>query len=153
MSEHPQVLRDKIHKEVELGRIARPFSFPPFDNLCVSPLDVVPKKETGKFCLIYHLSYPKGDSVNDCISKEEASVSYVSFDRTIGLVRVASPGALLVKSNIESAFRLLPLHPDCFHWLGSRMDGLYYNHTVCVCPWVVPFRATTLRCLVPFWSG
>lgn len=89
----------------------------------VSPLGVVPKKEVGKFWLIHHLSYPKGDSVNDGISKDEASVSYVSFYRAVVLVRDAGPGTLLAKSDIESAFRLLPVHPDCFHLLGCMLDG------------------------------
>lgn len=124
--EQPQVLRDKLAKEVELGRIAGPFPAPPFENLRVSPLGVVPKKEIGKFRLIHHLSYPKGESVNDGIPRDEASVSYVSFDRAVILVRNAGSGALLAKSDIESAFRLLPVHPDCFHLLGCVLDGLYY---------------------------
>lgn len=124
--ELPWVLRDKIAKEVELGRIAGPYASPPFSNLRVSPLGVVPKKELGKYRLIHHLSYPKGESVNDGISKEEASVSYVSFDRAVCLVRRAGRGALLAKSDIESAFRLLPVHPDCFHLLGCCLDGHYY---------------------------
>lgn len=130
-----------------MGRIAGP----PFSNLCVSPLGVVPKKKVGKFRLIHHLSHPKGDSVNDEISKEEASVSYVSFDRAVDLVRVAGPGALLVKSDILSAFRLLPMHPDCFHLLGCMVDGLYYYNMFL--PIGVPSHATTLNCLVHFWSG
>lgn len=124
--ELPWVLRDKIAEEVELGRIAGPYASPPFSNLRVSPLGVVPKKELGKYRLIHHLSYPKGESVNDGISKEEASVSYVSFDRAVCLVRRAGRGALLAKSDIESAFRLLPVHPDCFHLLGCYLDGHYY---------------------------
>lgn len=124
--EHPGVLRDKLSKEVELGRVAGPFSNPPFHNLRVSPLGVVPKKEPGKFRLIHHLSFPKGGSVNDGISREEASVSYVSFDRAVSLVRKAGRGALLAKSDVESAFRLLPVHPDCFHLLGCALDGQFY---------------------------
>lgn len=39
-----QVLRDKMAKEVSSGRIASPF-FPPFSNLRISPLGIVPKKD------------------------------------------------------------------------------------------------------------
>lgn len=60
----PEVLREKVGKEVSAGRLAGPFLVPPFSNLRVFPLGVVPKKEPGKFRLIHHLSYPKGDSVN-----------------------------------------------------------------------------------------
>lgn len=37
-----QVLRDKMAKEVSSGRIASTF-FPPFSNLRISPLGIVPK--------------------------------------------------------------------------------------------------------------
>ncbi|KAM3934865.1 uncharacterized protein RB166_002260 [Leptodactylus fuscus] len=122
----PDVLRAKIAKEVELGRIVGPFSSPPFHNLRVSPLGVVPKKEAGKYRLIHHLSHPKGSSVNDGIPRSDVSVSYVSFDRAVALLRVAGYAALMAKSDIESAFRLLPVHPDCYHLLGCSLDGQYY---------------------------
>lgn len=70
----------------------------PFYNLRVSPLGVITKKEPGKFHLIHHLSFPKGSSVNDGISKECASVTYVSFDRAIELLRLAGKDALMAKS-------------------------------------------------------
>ncbi|XP_066446924.1 uncharacterized protein [Eleutherodactylus coqui] len=117
---------EKLLKEVEFGRMAGPFREPPFGNLLVSPLGLVPKKEPGKFRLIHHLSFPAGDSVNDGITKEQAAVSYASFDRAVYLVRRAGAGAMLAKADIESAFRLLPVHPDCFHLLGCRIEGYYF---------------------------
>lgn len=57
---HSDVVSTKLHKEVELGRMAGPFSSAPFPDLVVSPLGVVPKKEPNKFRLILHLSFPKG---------------------------------------------------------------------------------------------
>lgn len=124
--DNPEALREKVAKEVSLGRMIGPFDSPPFTNFRISPLGVVPKKEVGKFRLIHHLSHPKGSSVNDGISKEDASVSYVSFDRAVMLVRQAGVGALMAKSDIESAFRLLPVHPECHHLLGCRVDDRYY---------------------------
>lgn len=111
--ENPDVLLSKVQTEVNLGRIEGTFPELPFSNLRVSLLGGVPKKEARKFWLIPLLSYLKGSSVNDAISKESASVSYVSFDRAVDLVRRACPVALLAKSDLESAFRLLPVHPDC----------------------------------------
>ncbi|CAH2315539.1 Hypothetical predicted protein, partial [Pelobates cultripes] len=120
------ILEDKLRKEVCLGRMAGPFDSPPFPNLRVSPLGLVPKKEPGSFRLIHHLSYPSGGSVNDDIDKEESHVRYASFDRALELVREAGKGALLAKSDIESAFRLFPVHPDCFHLLGCRFQGSFF---------------------------
>lgn len=90
----------------------------------ISPLRVKPKKEPGNFHLIQYLSYSKGTSVNDGISKECAFVSYVSFDRAVDLLLRVGKSALLAKSDIELALRLLPIHPDCYHLLGSMVDDL-----------------------------
>lgn len=124
--DQPEVVKQKLLAEVDLGRMAGPFTEPPLPNLRVSPLGLVPKKDTGKFRLIHHLSFPPGLSVNDGISREEAAVSYVSFDRAIALVARAGRGALLAKTDIESAFRLLPIHPECFHLFGCKFEGDYY---------------------------
>ncbi|CAJ0925780.1 unnamed protein product [Ranitomeya imitator] len=101
--EFPEILRQKIDKEVELGRIAGPFQSLPFKNIKISPLGIIPKKEP-----------------------EEASVTYASFDKAVELVRAAGPGTLLAKSDIESAFRLLPVHLVCLHLLGCKVDQHYY---------------------------
>lgn len=123
---NPGVALQKIRKEVELGRMAGPFAAPPLEDLRVSPLGVVPKKEPGKFRLIHHLSYPAGSSVNDDIDPELCSVSYTSFDQALAVVKRAGTGAWLAKADIESAFRLLPIHPDCHHLLGCALDGSFY---------------------------
>lgn len=126
LDKNPGVAREKIAKEVALGRMAGPFAAPPWDNLRISPLGVVPKKEPGKFRLIHHLSFPKGESVNDDIDPELCSVSYTSFDRAMAVVQGTGPGALMAKADIESAFRLLPIHPECHHLLGCELDGEIY---------------------------
>lgn len=43
------VVREKLRKERDEGRILGPFPRPPLHNLHVSPLGVVPKKATGEF--------------------------------------------------------------------------------------------------------
>ncbi|CAN2388332.1 RNA-mediated [Pristimantis euphronides] len=126
VSDNLEVARKKLQKEVELGRMAGPFAEPPFENLRVSPLGLVPKRDAGKFRMIHHLSFPDGESVNDGISRADTMVSYTSFDVAVQVVRAAGPRALLAKTDIESAFRLLPVHPDCFHLLGCALDGLFY---------------------------
>lgn len=92
----------------------------------VSPLGVVPKKETNNFRLIHHLSFPKGASVNKGIDPELCSVVYTSFDVAVGWVKKLGPGTLLAKTDIEAAFRLLPVHPDNLHLLGCFWDGGYF---------------------------
>ena len=76
---------DKVMEEVQLGRIASPFSYRSISNLRCSPVGLIPKK-TGGFCLITHLSYPVGDSVNDFIDHALASVHYSSFDHAVNII-------------------------------------------------------------------
>jgi len=64
---NPELIRSKINKEVDAGRVAGPFSQRPLPNLIVSPIGLVPKKTPGEYRMIHHLSYPTGESVNDFI--------------------------------------------------------------------------------------
>ncbi|KAJ1130744.1 hypothetical protein NDU88_009092 [Pleurodeles waltl] len=124
--EHPEVVRAKLKKEVDLGRIVGPFLAWPLANLTISPLGVVPKKQAGEFRLIHHLSWPAGASVNDFIAGEDSMVHYVSIDEAIALVRRCGRGAEMAKSDVESAFRLLPVHPDDFSLLGMQFEDAIY---------------------------
>ncbi|XP_077774252.1 integrase/recombinase xerD homolog [Podarcis muralis] len=76
--------------------------------------------------MIHNLSYPKGGSVNDAIPQELCTVRYATFDQAVQLIRKFGKGALLAKCDIESAFRLLPVHPEDFRWLGFKFDGAYF---------------------------
>ncbi|KAJ1206227.1 hypothetical protein NDU88_001636 [Pleurodeles waltl] len=124
--EAPGVVQEKLQKELQLGRVAGPFAQPPLPNFIVSPLGIVPKKEHGKYRMIHHFSYPKGSSVNDYLEEGTCSVCYASFDEAIDLVRTAGKGALMAKADIESAFRLLPVHLSSFHLLGMQWAGQYF---------------------------
>eukprot|EP00079_Xenopus_tropicalis_P012677 XP_002939985.2 PREDICTED: uncharacterized protein LOC100487960 isoform X1 [Xenopus tropicalis] len=124
--ENPTLVLEKLQKEVKLGRMAGPFIEPPIPDLRVSPLGLVPKKEPGKYRMIHHLSHPKGGSVNDEIDRELVRVCYTSFDEAIRLVKEAGRGALMAKVDVESAFRLLPVHPESLHLLGCHYKGGYY---------------------------
>ena len=124
--ENVALLQDKIDREVQLGRIAGPFSSPPLPNLRCSPIGLVPKQTPGQFRLIHNLSSPIGTSVNDYIDPSITAVSYTSFDDAVTLVSGLGPGALMAKSDIKSAFRLLPVHPDDFNLLGFCVNGSFY---------------------------
>lgn len=42
------IVREKINKELQEGRISGPFNAPPFPDFRLSPLGVIPKKRSGK---------------------------------------------------------------------------------------------------------
>lgn len=62
INQHPEIVLNKIKRELKLGRISEPSPFPQFPNLVISPLGVVPKKIQGQFRLIHDFSYPDNNS-------------------------------------------------------------------------------------------
>ena len=120
------IVSDKLRKEINLGRIAGPFTEIPLPNLRVSPIGLVPKSSGNSFRLIHHLSWPAGDSLNDGICDELCRVKYTSFDEAVQRIALAGPSTLMAKSDIQSAFRLLPVRPDDFELLGMKFNGYYF---------------------------
>ena len=90
-----------------------------------SPLGLVPKKQ-GKFRLIHDLSFPHGRSVNDSISHADSTISYANIDDAVRHIVTVGPSAYLAKTDIESAFRLIPVQPQDYHRLGLSWQNNYY---------------------------
>lgn len=103
-----------------------PFSSPPFPNFRLSPLGLVPKKESGCYRLIHHLSFPAKQSLNDDIDKSVSSVEYASFDNALSLLQRFGQGSCLAKVDIKSAFRLLPVCASGYNSLGFQFQGSFY---------------------------
>lgn len=66
---------------------------------------LVPKKDTGLFHLIHHLS---------------------SFAKVLRLLRRFGKSSLLANADIQSAVQILPVHPQGFNSLGFHFNGLFY---------------------------
>lgn len=122
---NPTAVYEKLAKESLAGRIAGPFKKPPFKDLVCSPLGLVPKSD-GKYRLIHDLSFPKGHSVNSDIPIENSAVSYDSIDHIIRLVKINGYGALMAKTDIENAFRIIPISPSDYNLLGFTWNNLFY---------------------------
>ena len=77
-----------MQKELAKGNIAGPFCQPPFSPFIISPIGLVPKKDSGKFRMIHDLSYPKNEetSVNAYIPRQLGAVTYEDLDVVIALV-------------------------------------------------------------------
>ena len=128
----PSIVTSNLEHEVSLGRAAGPFETPPFPNFQVSPIGLVPKKNSKKFRTIFHLSFPKSDStsINASISKDDFSLQYVTIDTAIQGIKRFGHDCFLAKTDIESAFRLIPVHPDDYELLGMYWEGKYYYDKV-----------------------
>ena len=92
----------------------------------MSPLGVVPKSEHGTFRIIHDLSFLENNSVNSNIPVEYSAVKYDSIDDVISLIQKFGKGALMAKSDIKDAFRIMPVNPDDYHLLGFTWENRYY---------------------------
>ena len=125
-AQHPDVVSSNLTKEIALGRVAGPFQSPPLPNLQCHPVGVIPKKHSNEWRTIYHLSYPEGDSVNDHIPKDPYTLQYVRVDDAIRILKSLGPGSFMAKTDLKSAFRLIPIHPDDWDLLGIHWNNQYY---------------------------
>lgn len=126
VGEMAEIAREKINHEISLGRIAGPFTTPPFPTLRTSPIFVVPKKSSSEFRLIQNLSFPFNESVNDYIDRDFCSVKYSNIDDAVNMIQRLGTNALLAKCDIKSAFRILRLAPSEFDLTGFKFDNQYY---------------------------
>lgn len=122
---HPHIVDEALEKEIQENRIAGPYHSPPFVNLRCSGLGVVPKKDGG-WRLIYHLSAPTNQSINDYIDPTTYSLQYSTIDDAIKICHEVGKGALLAKVDLKNAFRLCPVRPDDWHLLGICWRGQFY---------------------------
>ena len=91
-----------------------------------SPLGLQPKKVQGEFRVIHHLSYPKGESINDGIPRHSATVKYSSVGQAIKNIISIGPRCYMAKTDIKSAFRIIPVQPSDYHLLGFYWNEGYY---------------------------
>ena len=123
----PSVIDDYLHPELAKGRVAGPFSSPPLPHLHISRFGVIPKKhQPGKWRLILDLSSPGGHSVNDGIRKDPFTVQYMKVDDIIDGIMSLGRGTLLAKFDVESAYRIIPVHPNDRYLLDMQWQGNYF---------------------------
>ena len=97
-------------------------------QLC--PFGVIPKpSQPGKWRLIVDLSSPDTKSVNAGIAPELCSLQYLRLDNVIAEVVRIGRGAQLAKLDIESAYRMIPVHPGDRHLLGAQWAGQTFFDT------------------------
>ena len=125
---NPEVVTANLAEEVAKGCTAGPFSSSPFENFHVSPIGLVPKKHSDTFRTIFHLSFPKSgnSSINQFIARDDFSFQYITIDNAISAIQGFGSDYFMANTDIESAFRLFPVHPDDWELLGMFWNGFYY---------------------------
>ena len=144
---------NKIMKEVESKRLAGPFDFIPFSNYIQSPIGLVPKAG-GKTRLIFHLSsdFPGqsgGRSLNHHTPKELCTVKYNDLDAAVqACLRMSTNRCqnrlpiFLAKSDLMSAFRMLPIIPDHYCWLVMKCEDPATGRVMFFVDKCLPFGAS-----------
>jgi hypothetical protein len=112
--------------ELRAGRLAGPFSAPPFDFTRVSPMAVVPKSDGGDR-IIDDLSYGP-QAVNKFIDPSFIPVRYPSFRDAARLVSKLGSGCFMAKIDWKAAFRQIAVRPQDWPLLGLSWRGsLFYR--------------------------
>ena len=125
-TQHPEPVAEYLAKELRLNRMLGPF-VDDIKSVHVSRFGVIPKGHgTGKWRLITDLSHPSGSSVNDGIDPNLCSLHYTSVEDVATVAAQLGRGALLAKIDIESAYRLIPVHPGDRWLLGMKWEGRLY---------------------------
>ena len=67
--------------------------------------------------------------VNSHIPQDQASVHYSSFDASLKLISKCGKGCWLAKSDLENAFRNIPMDFNSLQCLGLKLNKMFYVDT------------------------
>ena len=125
---NPLAVGEAIRKELSRGHTSGPFDSHPLAHFHCSPLGAVPKKD-GSHRIILDLSSPRGSAINEGILPECYTVKYSSFDDAAALVARLGSSSYMSKLDIKHAFRLCPVQPSDWSYLGFCWERRYYFDT------------------------
>ena len=127
---NPAVVRDYLRNEVQSGTLIGLLKKEAVPGVHINRFGVIPKsQQPGKWRLIVDLSRPMSHSVNEGILKEHCSLRYPSVDDAVKVILALGPGTQLVKFDVKSAYRIVPVHPSDRLLLGIRWQGEVYVDT------------------------
>ena len=124
VNDNPRTVNQYISNEVAAGRLVASTSPATRRNT----IGIIPKPhQPGKFRLIVDLSAPQGNSVNDGIHLQLCSLEYVTVDQAARRVARYGRGALVAKTDLQAAYRYVPVHPRDQHLIGLEWGGRTYQ--------------------------
>ena len=133
---HPGDVEHYIATELGHQALLGPFAGPPAIGCHYSPLMTRPKKDSKFRRVIIDLSWPRGCSVNDGISRTEyidgpLTISLPTHDDMERAVLVAGRGAYLYKTDLSRGYRQLRVDPLDWPYLSFRHTS---GHFMDICP-------------------
>ena len=119
-----------MDKELQLGAMLGPFPNIHYDEFHCSPLLTRPK-DGNKRRVILDLSYPRGVSVHDAVTKEkfdnlEFTLTFPTIDNIVDQIKATQGRVLLAKIDMARAFRNLRVDPADTFKFGLKWGGGYY---------------------------
>jgi hypothetical protein len=127
---NPETVTKLLQDEIDKGFVIGPFKEPPFEIYRINPIGIAEHKYSHKQRLILDLSAPHNGvdhtSLNELVDKAAFSVSYVKIDDAIRIIKTLGQGAVLTKTDIVDAFKLLPIRPDLWRFHGLQWNGKFY---------------------------
>ena len=133
---HPQDITHYIVTELSHQAMLGPFAGPPTNNAHYSPLMTRPKKDSKFRRVIIDLSWPRGFSVNDAISRKEyvdgpLTISLPTHDDMERAIVRAGRGSFMYKTDLARGYRQLRVDPIDWPYLSF---GHGENHFMDICP-------------------
>ena len=127
---HLNHVKAYVQEQLSHKAIIGPFEELP-GSFHISPLMTRDKQDSDKKRTIMDLSWPKGHSVNNGVSKEkylgtQYTLHYPSVDNITAALRRIGPGAKLFKVDISRAFRHLRVDPADIDLLGLQVQGRHF---------------------------
>ncbi|KAJ8482207.1 hypothetical protein ONZ45_g15028 [Pleurotus djamor] len=126
--EETQFLREQVQNEINLQRFSKPFGSTLLPGMYNMPVFAVPKPGSSKFRMVTNQS--KGEfSLNSMISHEKIAGLPLDNLENLGsiLLRLRSlhpdKKIILYKSDVTSAYRLIPMHPLWQIKQVNKLDG------------------------------
>jgi len=123
---------DYLDKQISRELMLGPLSYNPLGlPLSVSPLNTVPKKGKNQRRVICDLSYPRGTSINDGISKDfyldtAIELTYPTVDTLATLLKQFGVGAHIFKKDLKAAYRQFHIDPGDVHLTGYCWNSQFY---------------------------
>lgn len=122
--DHETVINSYLDEEKSRNRLLVMSDETSSDQVQISPFGVIPKPhQPGRWRIIVDLFVPRGASVNDGIDSRLCSLSYVRVDKAAERVMALRRGSQLAKLDVQSAYRIVPVHPDDWSLLGVCWQG------------------------------
>ena len=125
-------MTEYLSSETGLGRILGPLDTALVGRatIQVNRIGVIPKGHSGRWRLITDLSHLAGCSVNDAIDPDLCSLTYTTVERVAQRAMHLGAGTLMAKVDIESAYRLVPVHAQDQTLLGISWEGSIFVDTM-----------------------